>query len=164
MCAQPAEKSAPAGGRVIEVLLHDAVLRDKYGPSYATDGAAGLDLRACVKEPLELRPGETRMVSAGLAVHIEDVGLCGMLVPRSGLGAKLGIVLGNLVGIVDSDYTGEIRIALWNRGDETRTVQPYARICQLLFVPVARPQMRFVKAFARRSVRGAGGFGSTGTL
>ncbi|MBL8379733.1 MAG: dUTP diphosphatase [Burkholderiales bacterium] len=130
-------------------------------PSYATPGSAGLDLRACVDAPLRLAPGETRMISTGLAIHIADPGYCALVLPRSGLGSKSGIVLGNLVGLIDSDYQGPLTCALWNRGSAEFTVQPLERIAQLIVVPVAQVEFDVVQEFAA-STRGSGGFGSTG--
>ncbi|MCX7962297.1 MAG: dUTP diphosphatase [Burkholderiales bacterium] len=130
-------------------------------PRYATPGAAGLDLRACLEAPLALEPGDSRLVPTGIAIHIGDPGYCAMLLPRSGLGAKNGIVLGNLVGLIDSDYQGEVIVSLWNRGRERFVVQPLDRVAQLVVVPVVQVELNVVEAFASSS-RGAGGFGSTG--
>ncbi|MDW8469299.1 MAG: dUTP diphosphatase [Burkholderiales bacterium] len=130
-------------------------------PRYATPGAAGLDLRACLEAPLALEPGDSRLVPTGIAIHIGDPGYCAMLLPRSGLGAKNGIVLGNLVGLIDSDYQGEVMVSLWNRGRERFVVQPLDRVAQLVVVPVVQVELNVVEAFAATS-RGAGGFGSTG--
>jgi dUTP pyrophosphatase len=131
-------------------------------PEYATAGAAGLDLRACLTEPLLLQSGETRMIGCGIAINIHDPGLAAVLLPRSGLGSKHGIVLGNLVGLIDSDYQGELMVALWNRGQQAFTVQPGERICQMIFVPVAHAQFTLVEQFSVASARGEGGFGHTG--
>ena len=130
-------------------------------PAYATAGSAGLDLRACVDAPLVLQPGETRMVSTGMAIHIADPGYCAMVLPRSGLGSKNGIVLGNLVGLIDSDYQGPLMCAMWNRGGADFTLQPMDRIAQLVIVPVLQVGFEVVEEFGA-SERGAGGFGSTG--
>ncbi len=130
-------------------------------PAYATPGSAGLDLRACLEEPLLIEPGQTRLIPTGLAIHIADPGLAAMILPRSGLGHKHGIVLGNLVGLIDSDYQGPLMVSCWNRGQAAYTVQPMERIAQLVIVPVVQAGFRLVDAF-EASDRGAGGFGSTG--
>ncbi len=131
-------------------------------PARATPGSAGLDLRACLEEPVTVGPGETVLVGSGIAVDIADPGVAALVLPRSGLGVRHGIVLGNLVGLIDSDYHGEIRIAVWNRGTEPFTVQPGERICQMIFVPVVPADLEVVDAFDRGTDRGAGGFGHTG--
>jgi len=130
-------------------------------PRYATAGAAGLDLRACLDAPLELRPGDSRLVHTGMAIHLGDPGLAAVVLPRSGLGARHGIVLGNLVGLIDSDYQGEVMVSVWNRGASAFTIQPLERIAQLVVVPVVQVELAVVEEFAA-STRGAGGFGSTG--
>ena len=130
-------------------------------PAYATPGSAGLDLRACLDAPLELAPGQTTLIPTGLSVHIADPGLAAMILPRSGLGHKHGIVLGNLVGLIDSDYQGPLMVSCWNRGSTAFTVQPMERIAQMVIVPVVQAQFRRVEAFDA-SQRGRGGFGSTG--
>lgn len=130
-------------------------------PAYATDGAAGLDLCACLEHHLTLAPGDTSLIPTGIAVHIGDTGLAAVLLPRSGLGHKHGIVLGNLVGLIDSDYQGQVFVSCWNRGRERFTVEPGDRIAQMVFVPVARAAFEIVDDFAA-SARGAGGFGHTG--
>ncbi|MCX8048456.1 MAG: dUTP diphosphatase [Methylohalobius sp.] len=130
-------------------------------PSYATCGAAGLDLRACLQAPLTLLPGETALVPTGIAIHIQDPSLAAVLIPRSGLGHKHGLVLGNLVGLIDSDYQGEILISCWNRGKESFTVQVGERIAQMVLVPVIQVEFELVQDFAP-SRRGEGGFGHTG--
>jgi dUTP pyrophosphatase len=130
-------------------------------PAYATPGSAGLDLRACLDAPLLLEPGQTRLIPTGIAIHIGDPGLAAMILPRSGLGHKHGIVLGNLVGLIDSDYQGPLMVSCWNRGSEVFTVQPMERIAQLVIVPVVQAEFRVVAEFGA-SDRGAGGFGSTG--
>lgn len=130
-------------------------------PAYATEGAAGLDLRACLDAPLTLAPGETHLIRTGLAIHIADPAFAGLVLPRSGLGHKHGIVLGNLVGLIDSDYQGELMVSCWNRGSETFTIQPGERIAQYVLVPVVQAHFRLVEEFTE-SVRGAGGFGSSG--
>ena len=144
----------------LDVRILDARLRDAM-PAYATAGAAGLDLRACIEQPLELAPGQTVLVPTGLAIHLADPTLAAMVLPRSGLGHKNGIVLGNLVGLIDSDYQGQLMVSLWNRGREAFTVQPMDRIAQLVIVPVVQVSFNVVNSFAE-SERGAGGFGSTG--
>jgi dUTP pyrophosphatase len=130
-------------------------------PEYATEGAAGLDLRACLEAPLELRPGQAELIPTGLAIHIGDPGLAAAILPRSGLGHRHGIVLGNLVGLIDSDYQGELMVSCWNRGARPYTVAVGERIAQLVVVPVVRPRFQVVERF-RPSARGAGGFGHTG--
>lgn len=144
----------------IEVKILDARLREQL-PAYATAGSAGLDLRACVAEPLTLQPGDTRLVPAGIAIHLADPGLAAIILPRSGLGHKHGIVLGNLVGLIDSDYQGQIFVSTWNRGKEAFTVQPLERLAQLVVVPIVQVAFNVVEEFEASS-RGAGGFGSTG--
>jgi len=144
----------------IEVRVLDARLRGQL-PGYATPGAAGLDLRACVDAPLLIEPGTTHLIKTGLAIHIEDAGYAAMILPRSGLGHKHGIVLGNLVGLIDSDYQGELMVSTWNRGRDAFTLNPLDRLAQLVIVPVVQAQFNVVEAFAA-SERAAGGFGSTG--
>jgi len=144
----------------LEVRILDPRIREHL-PHYATAGAAGLDLRACLDAPLELRPGDSRLVRSGLAIHLGDPGLAAVVLPRSGLGAKHGIVLGNLVGLIDSDYQGEVMVSVWNRGAQAFTIQPLERIAQLVVVPVVQVELAVVEEFAA-SARGAGGFGSTG--
>ena len=148
----------------IELKILDPRLKDSAGvylPQYATPGAAGLDLRACIDAPVKLHAGETQLIPSGIAIHIGDPGLAAMILPRSGLGHKHGIVLGNLVGLIDSDYQGEIFISTWNRGKETFTLNPLDRLAQLIIVPVLQVGFNIVDDFAA-SERGAGGFGSTG--
>ena len=130
-------------------------------PAYATPGSAGLDLRACLDVPLVLQPGDSKLIPTGIAIHIGDAGLAAMILPRSGLGHKPGIVLGNLVGLIDSDYQGPLMVSCWNRGREAFTVQPMERIAQLVIVPVVQASFRVVDDFDA-SHRGEGGFGSTG--
>ena len=130
-------------------------------PHYATAGAAGLDLRACLEAPLTLMPGDSQLVPSGIAIHIGDAGFAAIILPRSGLGAKHGIVLGNLVGLIDSDYQGQVFISVWNRGTAAFTIQPMDRIAQLVVVPVQQVEFNVVEEFGS-SHRGAGGFGSTG--
>ncbi len=146
--------------RRLDVKILDARLRDNL-PGYGTPGAAGLDLRACLEAPMILEPGASQLVPAGIAIHIGDPGYAAIILPRSGLGAKHGIVLGNLTGLIDSDYQGQIFISLWNRGQAAFTVNPMERIAQLVVVPVAQVEWNVVEDFAA-SARGAGGFGSTG--
>ena len=130
-------------------------------PQYGTPGAAGLDLRACLDAPLELKPGDSQLVPSGIAIHIGDAGFAAVILPRSGLGAKHGIVLGNLVGLIDSDYQGQVFVSVWNRGQAAFTIQPMDRIAQLVVVPVQQVEFNLVDEF-QSSGRGAGGFGSTG--
>ena len=130
-------------------------------PHYASAGAAGLDLRACIESPLDLNPGDSQLVSSGIAIHVGDPGYAAVVLPRSGLGAKNGIVLGNLVGLIDSDYQGPLMVSVWNRGKSPFTIQPLDRIAQLVVMPVVQVQFEVVVEFAA-SARGAGGFGSTG--
>jgi dUTP pyrophosphatase len=130
-------------------------------PHYATPGSAGLDLRACLEAPLVLNPGETQLIPTGLAMHLADPGYAAMILPRSGLGHKHGVVLGNLVGLIDSDYQGQLMVSMWNRGQEPFTIQPFERIAQMVIVPVAQAKFRLVAEF-EESHRGEGGFGSTG--
>jgi len=130
-------------------------------PAYATEGSAGLDLRACLDAPLLLAPGQAELLPTGLAIHVEDPGLAAVILPRSGLGHRHGIVLGNLVGLIDSDYQGQLMVSCWNRGSEPFTVNPGERIAQLILVPVVQVQLEVVQDFAA-SRRGAGGFGHSG--
>jgi len=146
--------------RSIDVKILDPRLKENL-PNYATSGSAGLDLRACIDAPLELAPGQTELVPSGLAIHLSDHGLAAMVLPRSGLGHKHGIVLGNLVGLIDSDYQGQIMVSMWNRGSTTFVLQPMERIAQLVIVPVLQVHFNPVAEFSH-SERGAGGFGSTG--
>ena len=145
---------------VVDVKILDARIADQL-PAYATPGSAGLDLRACIEAPLTLAPGQTVLVPTGLAIHIADPGLAAMILPRSGLGHKHGIVLGNLVGLIDSDYQGPLMVSCWNRGGAAFTVLALDRIAQLVIVPVVQASFRVVDEFDA-SDRGAGGFGSTG--
>lgn len=144
----------------IDVKLLDERLKT-HPPAYATEGAAGLDLRACLPAPITLHPGETTLVPSGLAIHLADPGLAAMVLPRSGLGHKHGIVLGNLVGLIDSDYQGQIFVSVWNRGRASFTIQPMERIAQLVVVPVLQVGFNLVDSF-EASARGGEGFGSTG--
>jgi len=130
-------------------------------PAYATAGSAGLDLRACIAEPVTLEPGSTHLMPTGIAIHVADPGLAAVIIPRSGLGHKHGIVLGNLVGLIDSDYQGQLMVSCWNRGAQRFVVNPLERIAQLVVVPVVQVELDIVESFDE-SDRGAGGFGSTG--
>ncbi len=144
----------------VDIRILDARVADAL-PAYATPGSAGLDLRACVDAPVVLVPGQAQLIPTGLAMHLGDPGLAAMILPRSGLGHKHGIVLGNLVGLIDSDYQGPLMVSCWNRGSEPFTIQPLERIAQLVIVPVVQAQFRQVESFDA-SERGEGGFGSTG--
>jgi dUTP pyrophosphatase len=146
--------------KTIDLKILDARMRD-FLPAYATSGSAGLDLRACIDAPLTLEPGQTVLVPTGLAIHIADPGYAAMILPRSGLGHKNGIVLGNLVGLIDSDYQGQLMVSTWNRGGTAFTLQPMDRLAQLVVVPVLQVAFQVVDDFDA-SDRGAGGFGSTG--
>ena len=146
--------------RKLEVKILDERIRGML-PHYASAGAAGLDLRACIDSPLNLNSGDSHLVSSGIAIHVSDPGYAAIILPRSGLGAKSGIVLGNLVGLIDSDYQGPLMISVWNRGKQPFTLQPLDRIAQLVVVPVVQVEFEVVEEFAT-SARGAGGFGSTG--
>ncbi len=142
-------------------ILDPRMGRDIPLPSYATEGSAGMDLRAAIDAPLTLAPGQSELVPSGLAIHIGDPGWCAVILPRSGLGHKHGLVLGNLVGLIDADYQGPLMISCWNRGRESFTMQPGDRIAQLVFMPVAQARLNVVESFDP-SERGNGGFGSTG--
>lgn len=147
--------------------LQVKILDEKIGkqipmPAYATNGSAGVDLRACLDNSIELKPGQTELIPTGLAIYIEDPGLAATILPRSGLGHKHGIVLGNLVGLIDSDYQGELMVSCWNRGDTAFVIEPGERIAQLVVLPVVQVEFQLVEEF-RESDRGIGGFGSTGT-
>jgi dUTP pyrophosphatase len=144
----------------IELKVLDARM-GAHLPAYATPGSAGLDLRACLDAPLVLQPGQAQLIPTGLSIHIGDPGLAAMLLPRSGLGHKHGIVLGNLVGLIDSDYQGPLMVSCWNRGSSAFTIEPFERIAQMVIVPVVQAAFRRVDAF-ETSARGEGGFGSTG--
>ena len=146
--------------RKLEVKILDERIRGML-PHYASAGAAGLDLRACVEAPLILQPGDSQLVRSGIAIHLGDPRYAAIVLPRSGLGSKHGIVLGNLVGLIDSDYQGEVLVSVWNRGKAAFTIQPLDRIAQLVVVPVVQVEFEVVEEFAA-SARGAGGFGSTG--
>jgi dUTP pyrophosphatase len=142
-------------------ILDQRIGRELPLPAYATDGSAGLDLRALLDAPLSLAPGETKLIRTGMAIYIGDPGLAAVILPRSGLGHKHGIVLGNLVGLIDSDYQGELMVSCWNRGQSTFTMEPGERLAQLVFVPVVRAEFDLVTDF-EASDRGEGGFGHTG--
>ena len=146
--------------RRLDVRILDPRIRESV-PAYGSAGAAGLDLRACIEAPLTLQPGDSQLVPSGIAIHIGDPGYAALVLPRSGLGAKNGIVLGNLVGLIDSDYQGQVFVSLWNRGQAAFTIQPMDRIAQMIVVPVQQVEWNVVDEFAASS-RGAGGFGSTG--
>ena len=145
----------------IDLKILDERVRDNL-PKTATAGSAGVDLRALVDEPVVINPGDTYLVKTGLAIHIGDPGYAALVLPRSGLGHKKGIVLGNLVGLIDSDYQGELMVSVWNRGKESFELQPMERIAQLMVVPVVQPEFNIVESF-EASERGSGGFGSSGT-
>jgi len=147
--------------RVQVKILDSRLGREIPLPEYATEGSAGIDLRACLESDLELAPGETELIPTGMAIHLDDPGLAALILPRSGLGHKHGIVLGNLVGLIDSDYQGQLMVSCWNRGDSTFTVRVGERLAQLVIVPVKQVAFDIVDEFGR-SDRGAGGFGSTG--
>lgn len=146
---------------LIDVRVIDQRMTD-YFPAYATSGSAGLDLRACLDASLIIHPGQTELIPTGLAIHIGDPNLAGIILPRSGLGHKHGIVLGNLVGLIDSDYQGPLMVSCWNRSHVPFTLEPMERMAQLVIVPVVRAQFRRVDDFVSPSERGEGGFGSTG--
>jgi dUTP pyrophosphatase len=145
----------------IDVKVLDPRIADQL-PSYATPGSAGLDLRACLDDPLTLAPNAWQLVPTGMAIHLADPGYAAMILPRSGLGHKHGIVLGNLVGLIDSDYQGQLMVSAWNRSDVAFTIQPLERIAQMVIVPVVQARFNVVNDFAAASERGAGGYGSTG--
>ncbi|MDF7676362.1 dUTP diphosphatase [Neisseriaceae bacterium ESL0693] len=146
----------PVQIKILNPLLNQASL-----PQYATAGSAGLDLRACIEAPITLKPAETCLLPTGLAIYLADPAFAAMILPRSGLGHKNGIVLGNLVGLIDSDYQGELKVSVWNRGQDTFVIEPLMRIAQLVIVPVVQADFKLVDEFAH-SERGEGGFGSTG--
>lgn len=146
----------------IQLKIIDSRIGSEFPlPEYATSGSAGVDMRACVDAPLTLEPGETHLIPTGVALHIEDPGLAAVLLPRSGLGHKHGVVLGNLVGLIDSDYQGQVFVSCWNRSKESFTIQPGERIAQMVFVPVVRAEFETVASF-QKSDRGDGGFGHSG--
>ena len=144
----------------LDIKILDERIRASL-PAYATSGSAGLDIRACIDVPITLRPGDSALIPSGIAIHLGDPGLAAVLIPRSGLGHKHGIVLGNLVGLIDSDYQGQVFVSCWNRGREPFVVNPLERIAQMVIVPVVQVSLNIVESFDE-SVRGAGGFGSTG--
>jgi len=144
----------------IDVRILDPRMAERM-PAYATPGSAGLDLRACIDAPIVLEPGRTELIPTGLAIHVADPNLAALILPRSGLGHKHGIVLGNLVGLIDSDYQGPLMVSCWNRGSQPFTIEPFERIAQLVIVPVVQASFRVVESFGA-SDRGTGGFGSTG--
>ena len=149
--------------RLLKAQILDPRLGTKFPlPKYATEGSAGIDLRACIDEPLILKSGQTLLLPTGMAIHIEDPSLAAMILPRSGMGHKYGIVLGNLVGLIDSDYQGQLMVSCWNRGHSNFTIQPGERIAQLILVPVVQAKLDIVESFEKSS-RGAGGFGHSGT-
>lgn len=146
----------------IQIKILDPRVGTQYPhPEYATEGAAGIDLRACLDADLAVEPGDTHLIPTGIAVHIADPGLAAVLLPRSGLGHKHGIVLGNLVGLIDSDYQGQVFVSCWNRAGESFTIRPGERIAQMVFIPVVRVQFEVVEEF-EQSIRGEGGFGHSG--
>ncbi|MEY3944808.1 MAG: Deoxyuridine 5-triphosphate nucleotidohydrolase [Pseudomonadota bacterium] len=145
----------------LDVKILDARMRDQL-PQYATPGSAGLDLRACLDAPLTLAPNAWQLVPTGIAIHLKDPGYAAMLLPRSGLGHKHGIVLGNLVGLIDSDYQGQLMVSCWNRSDVSFTIEPMERIAQMVIVPVVQARFNVVEDFGDVTERGAGGYGSTG--
>ena len=148
--------------QVIEIKILDSRLGEVWPlPAYATTGSAGMDLRACIEAPLALAPGQAKLIPAGFAMHLRDPGHAALLLPRSGLGHKQGLVLGNLTGLIDSDYQGPLLISAWNRGRETIHITPGDRIAQMIIVPIAQPELKIVADF-ESSERGSGGFGSTG--
>ena len=145
----------------VDIQVLDPRMADQL-PAYATPGSAGLDLRACLDAPVELAPNAWQLIPTGLAIHLADPGYAAMILPRSGLGHKHGIVLGNLVGLIDSDYQGQLMVSAWNRSATAFTIQPMERIAQMVIVPVVQARFRVVSSFSAPSERGAGGYGSTG--
>src|SRR6187402_3384009 len=146
--------------RKLDIKILDEKVREQL-PAYATSGAAGMDLRACIETAITLKPGDTQLIPTGLAIHLDDPGLAAVIIPRSGLGHKHGIVLGNLVGLIDSDYQGQLMVSCWNRGNVDFVIQPGERIAQMVIVPVVQVRLEVVEDFTASS-RGAGGFGHTG--
>jgi dUTP pyrophosphatase len=146
--------------RAVNSLIGDTIPL----PAYATEGSAALDLRACLVDAVEIQPGETAFIGSGIAINIKDPNVVGIIAPRSGLGIKSGIVLANTIGVIDSDYQGEIKIGLFNRGKTTYIVKPGERICQMLFMPVIRAELNLVQDFSNETVRGQGGFGHSGKI
>src|SRR6185295_17928594 len=155
-----ADQASPLKKKTLDIKVLDERIRAQL-PAYATAGSAGLDLRACIDDPITLRPGESALVPSGLAIHLGDPGLAAIIIPRSGLGHKHGIVLGNLVGLIDSDYQGQVMVSCWNRGSEVFELKPMERLAQLVLVPVVQASFIETDDFAA-SGRGIGGFGSTG--
>lgn len=145
----------------IELKIINPLIKNQL-PEYATFGSAGLDLRACISQPIVVSPGENILISTGLAIHLNDKGLAAMVLPRSGLGHQHGIVLGNLVGLIDSDYQGELKISLWNRSDTAYTIAPFERIAQMIIIPILQTDFKIVDEFQTTTDRGDSGFGSTG--
>jgi dUTP pyrophosphatase len=166
MAIRESERLRHASAGLMNMTTIDVrILDERIGsrlPAYATTGSAGMDLRACIDTPLLIPPGEARLISTGIAIHIADPGLAAVIVPRSGLGHKHGIVLGNLVGLIDSDYQGPVMVSCWNRGSDAFTIQPMDRIAQLVIVPIVKATFRVVENFDE-SQRGSGGFGSSGS-
>ncbi len=151
--------------RQVSVKILDSRIGSEFPiPAYATEGSAGIDLRACVDVPLTIHPGEVKMIQTGIAIHLEDPNLAATILPRSGLGHKHGIVLGNLVGLIDSDYQGPLMVSVWNRSNEPYEVNPGERIAQLVILPVIKAKFEIVESFDTESARGMGGFGSTGVV
>lgn len=158
-----AQVAGSGAARALQVRILDPRIGREFPlPAYATAGSAGLDLRACLDAALELTPGKAELIPTGLAIHLEDPTLAAVILPRSGLGHKHGVVLGNLVGLIDSDYQGQLMVSCWNRSSASFTVQPGERIAQMVIVPVVQMKLQVVEDFTA-SIRGAGGFGSTGT-
>jgi dUTP pyrophosphatase len=151
-------KSVNVETKIVNPLMGEAIPL----PSYATDGSAAIDLRACLKKQIGIQPGETVLIGSGIAINIKDPNIVGIIVPRSGLGIHKGIILANTMGVIDSDYQGEIKIALLNRGPNQYTVKPADRICQMLFMPVTRVTLKMLQEFSNATNRGSGGFGHTG--
>ncbi len=147
---------------IVDLKILDPRMQDRL-PQYATPGSAGLDLRACLDAPLTLEPNAWQLVPTGLAIHLRDPGYAAMILPRSGLGHKHGIVLGNLVGLIDSDYQGQLMVSAWNRSTQPFVLQPMERLAQMVIVPVVQASFQVVEDFGDVSARGAGGYGSTGT-
>jgi len=161
-CASLANPEKQNQTMIVDIKILDPRMQDQL-PQYATPGSAGLDLRACLDEPLTLAPNAWQLVPTGLAIHLRDPGYAAMILPRSGLGHKHGIVLGNLVGLIDSDYQGQLMVSAWNRSDTAFVLQPMERLAQMVIVPVLQAQFNVVQEFGEVSERGTGGYGSTGT-
>lgn len=148
---------------IVELKICDPRINDVVPlPQYHSSSAAGIDLYACIDKPIELKPNECVLVPSGIAIHIKDPNVCGIIAPRSGLGHKLGIILGNSIGVIDADYQGEIKLSIWNRSDKAYTIPPLERISQLIIMPILRPELKVVSSFTDGEDRGEGGFGSTG--